>query len=145
MGLVWLCVLPVDAVFCTEVDVLLAHVLPALVVACSLDAQAQAVLSIGLVCLEGRERVALALEVGHGPETRGIVHKHHPVLVALAGGHWELALEVCVDEGKANEPPGGEARDGVAIQLASKAGLAHSAGSTLGTDPEALDELLADC
>ena len=64
---------------------------------------------------------------------------------ALAGGHRQLALEVCVDEGKANEPPGGEARDGVAVELASKAGLAHSIGSMLRADPEALDELLADC
>ena len=52
VGLVWLSVLAVDAVFCTEFDVLLAHVLATLVVACSLDAEAQGVLSICLVRFE---------------------------------------------------------------------------------------------
>ena len=126
MGLIRLSVLPVDAVLSAKVDVLLSHVLPTLVVTCRLDAQAQAVLSIGLVCFEGLECVALALEVGHGPETRGIVHKHHPVEVALRCWGGELALEVSVDQGKSNELPGGKTRDGVAIELASNAGLTEN-------------------
>ena len=67
--LVWLGVLPLDAVFSAEVGVLMPNVLAALVVACGLDAQAQAVLSRSLVRFEGLKSVALALEVGHGPET----------------------------------------------------------------------------
>ena len=123
MGLIWFSVLPVDAMLGTKVDVLLAHVLPTLVVVCGLDAQAQAVLSISLVRFEGLESIALALEVGHGPETRGIVDEYHPVEVPFRCWRWELALEVSVDQGKANEFSGGETRDGVAIELASKAGL----------------------
>ena len=92
MGLIRLSVLPVDAVLSAKVDVLLSHVLPTLVVACGLDAKAQAVLSISLVRLEGLESIALALEVGHGPETRSIVDKYHPVEVALRRRGGELAL-----------------------------------------------------
>ena len=142
MGLVRLSVLPVDAVLSAKVDVLLAHVLPTLVVTCGLDAQAQAVLSIGLVRFECLESVALALEVSHGPETRCIVDKYHPVEVALGRWGGELALEVSVDQGKANEFPGGKARDGVAVKLASKAGLAETRGGALGANGEATDKLL---
>ena len=143
MGLIWLSVLPVDAVLSAKVDVLLSHVLPTLVVVCSLDAKAQAVLSISLVHLECLKCVALALEVGHGPETRGIVDEYHPVEVALGCGGWQLALEVSVDQGQSNKFPGGETRDGVAVELASKAGLAEGAGGTLGANGEAMDKLLS--
>ena len=49
MRLVCLCVLAMDAVLGAESNVLLAHVLAALVVARRLDAQAQAVLHVGFV------------------------------------------------------------------------------------------------
>lgn len=143
VGLVRLSVLPVDAMLSAKVDVLLSHVLPTLVVACGLDAKAQAVLSICLVRLEGLKSVALALEVGHGPETRGIIDEYHPVKVALRCWSGELALEVSVDQGKANELPGGKTRDGVAIELASKAGLTEGVGRTLGAKSEAMDKLLS--
>ena len=55
----------------------------------------------------------------------------------------ELALEVSVDQGQLNEFPGGKMRDGVAIELASKAGLAEGAGGTLGANGEAMDELFS--
>ena len=51
----------------------------------------------------------------------------------------ELALEVSVDQGKVNEFPGGKARDGMAIELASKAGLAETSGGVLGGNGEAMD------
>ena len=76
--------LSVDAMFNAKIDVLLAHVLPILVIICSLDVQAQGVLSI---CFEGLKSIALVLEVSHSPETRGIIHKHHPVLIALGYVH----------------------------------------------------------
>ena len=139
VGLIRFSVLPVDAVLGTKVDVLLTHVLSALVVACSLDAKAQAVLSISLIRLEGLESIALALEVSHGPKTRGIVDEYHPVEVPFRRWSGELALEVSVDQGQSNEFPGGKARDGVAIELASKAGLAEGAGGTLGANGEATD------
>ena len=92
--------LSVDAMLNAKIDVLLAHVLPTLVITCSLDVQAQGVFSI---CFEELECIALALEVSHGPKTRGIVNKHHPTPVALRCAHWERPLEVCVDESKANK------------------------------------------
>ena len=142
MRLVWLSVLSMDAMLCAVVDEFLAHVLAALVVACSQDAEAQGVLSICLVRFECPKCVALLPEVGQSPKTRCIAHKHHPVLVALWRANWELALEVCVDHGDASELPGGKARDGVAIELASKAWLANVVRGTLGADFEAQDEVL---
>ena len=141
--LVWLGVLPLDAVFSAEVGVLMPHVLAALVVACGLDAEAQGILSICLVCFESPKCVALLPEVGQSPKTRCIAHKHHPVLVALWRANWELALEVCVDQGNASELSGGKARDGVAIELASKAWLANAVRGTLGADFKAQDEVLS--
>ena len=143
MRLVWLSVLSMDAMFCPVVDEFLAHVLAALVIPCSLDAEAQGILSICLVRFEGPKCVALLPEIGQSPETRCIAHKDHPVLVALWGANWELALEVCVDKGDASELPGGKARDGVAIELASKAWLANAVRGTLGADFETQDEVLS--
>ena len=142
MRLVWLSVLLMDAMLCAVVDEFLAHILATLVIACSLDAEAQGILSICLVRFEGLKSVALALEVGHGPKTRGIVHKHHPVEVPFRRGGGELALEVSVDQGKSNKFPGGETRDGVAIELASKAWLADGRRGALRADGEARDEAL---
>ena len=144
MRLVCLCVLAMDAVLGAEVDVVLAHVLAALVIARRLDAQAQAVLRIGLVRLERSKRVALALQVSDGPETRSVADKDHPVQVALRCGDRELALEVGVDEGDTGELPGREARDGMAVELASKARFADGVWLTLRADREARDEALAD-
>ena len=76
-------VAPSDAMFCAVVDEFLAHVRAALVIACGLDAEAQGILSICLVRLEGPKCVALLPEIGQSPETRSIAHKHHPVLIAL--------------------------------------------------------------
>ena len=143
MGLVRFSVLPVDAMLSAKVDVLLSHVLPTLVVACSLDVQSQAVLSISLVRFEGLESVALALEVSHGPKTRGIVDEYHPVEVPLRRRDGELALEVSVDQGQSDELPGGESRDRVAVELASKAGLTETRGGALGAYGEAMDKLLS--
>ena len=81
-------------------------------------------------------------EIGQSPKMRSIAHKHHPVLIALWRANWELALEVCVDQGDASELPGGETRDGVAIELASKAWLTNAVRGTLGADFEAQDEIL---
>ena len=75
---------------------------------------------------------------------RGIVDKHHPVEVALGCWSGELALEVSVDQGKANELPGGKSRDRVAIQLPSKTRLADGVRLTLGADDKALDKAFAD-
>ena len=105
MGLIWFSVLPVDAMLSAKIDVLLSHVLPTLVIACGLDVKAQAVLSIGLVRFECLESVALALEVGHGPKTRGIINEYHPVEVPFRRRSGELALEVSVDQGKVNKLP----------------------------------------
>ena len=116
--LVWLGVLPLDAVFSAEVGVLMPHVLAALVVACGLDAEAQAVLSIRLVRFERSERIALAFEVGHDPEPRCVADKHHPVDVPLRCSNRESALEVCVDQGDGDEFSRGKARDRMAIELA---------------------------
>ena len=116
--LVWLGVLPLDAVFSAEVGVLMPHVLAALVVACGLDAEAQAVLSIRLVRFERSERIALAFEVGHDPEPRCIADKRHPVDVPLRCSNRESALEVCVDQGDGDEFSRGETRDRMAIELA---------------------------
>ena len=143
MRLVWLSVLSMDAMLCAVVDEFLAHVLAALVIACSLDAEAQGILSICLVRFEGSKCVALLPEIGRSPETRCIAHKHHPVLVALWRANRELALEVCVDQGDASELSGGETRDGVAIELASKAWLANAVRGTLGADLEAQDKVLS--
>ena len=103
MRLVWLSVLSMDAMLCAVVDEFLAHVLAALVVACGLDAEAQGILSICLVCFESPKCVALLPEVGQSPKTRSIAHKHHPVLTALWRANWELALEVCVDHSNVSE------------------------------------------
>ena len=48
-----------------------------------------------------------------------------------------------MDEGDAGELSGGKARDGVAIELASKAWLANAVRGTLGADFEAQDEILS--
>ena len=48
-----------------------------------------------------------------------------------------------MDQGDASELPGGETRDGVAIELASKAWLANAVRGTLGADFEAQDEILS--
>ena len=67
-----------------------------------------------------------ALEIRNRPETRSVADKDHPVQVALRCGDRELALEVGVDEGDTGELPGREARDGMAVELASKEiGRAH--------------------
>ena len=133
-----------DAMLCAVVDEFLAHVLAALVIACSLDAEAQGILSICLVCFESPKCVALLPEVGQSPEMRSIAHKDHPVLVALWGANRKLALEVCVDQGDTSELPRGETRDGVAIELASKAWLANAVRGTLGADFKAQDEILSN-
>ena len=143
MRLVWLSVLSMDAMFCAVVDEFLAHVLAALVIARSLDAEAQGILSICLVRFKGPKCVALLPEIRQSPKTRCIAHKHHPVLIALWRANRKLALEVCVDQGDASELPGGKARDGVAVELASKAWLANAVRGTLGADFEAQDKILS--
>ena len=48
-----------------------------------------------------------------------------------------------MDQGELNEFPGGETRDAVAIELASKAGLAETRGGALGATGEATDKLFS--
>ena len=48
-----------------------------------------------------------------------------------------------MDQGDAGELPGGKARDGVVIELASKAWLANAVWGTLGADFEAQDKVLS--
>ena len=92
MRLVWLSVLSMDAMFCAVVDEFLAHILAALVITRSLDAEAQGILSICLVRFEGAKCVALLPEIGQSPKTRSIAHKHHPVVEVSALARYSLIV-----------------------------------------------------
>ena len=48
-----------------------------------------------------------------------------------------------VDQGQSNELPGGKTRDGVAIELASKAWLTNAVRGMLGADFKAQDKVLS--
>ena len=63
--------------------------------------------------------------------------------MALCCRRRELALEISVDQGKPDELAGGESRDGMTVELASKAGLTDAAGGAFGADGEAVDKFLA--
>ena len=116
---IWLSVLTLDAMLRAKIDELLAHVLPTLVVACSLQDKSQRVLSVRLEGLEGRESVALALQEGNHPESRSIADEGHPVDMPLRCRRRERALEVGVNQGDADKLSGRKTRDRVSMQLAS--------------------------
>ena len=94
MGLVWLSVLPVDAVLGTKVDVLLAHVLSALVIAQTAHLHTQLRLSKDMEALEGRKSVRLVFERYYHPEPTQIVDERHPVAVSLPRTHRNRPMQV---------------------------------------------------
>ena len=123
MRLICLCVLAVDAVLGAEVDVVLAHVLAALVIARRLDAQAQAVLRIGLVRLERSKRVALHLQQHHSAQARAVVDKGDRVAIARVSGHRKRAVGIRMDELQRFVATISGQEEGRSVQLACKAGL----------------------
>ena len=87
-------VLPFNAPFSAEVIELLADVFTTLVVMQAAYPLASLCLHPCVVCSESSEGVRLLPEQLHHSEARGVVHKQHPVPVALVCllGEWAMQI-----------------------------------------------------